>query len=129
MKKISFDFDSTLSRTDVQEFAKSLISEGFDVWIVTSRFDDNTAEEKNWWWIKKNNKELYDIAESCGIKKENIIFTQMVDKIEFLKDKGFLFHLDDDKIELEMIEESDDKCIGVWVEKKDWKEVCTKLLI
>jgi hypothetical protein len=128
MKKISFDFDSTLSRTDVQEFAKSLISEGFDVWIVTSRFDDNTAEEKNWWWIKKNNKELYDIAESCGIKKENIIFTQMIDKIEFLKDKGFLFHLDDDELEIEFIKESGDSCEGIWVELKDWKEKCKKMI-
>jgi hypothetical protein len=37
----------------------------------------------------------------------------MIDKIEFLKDKDFLFHLDDD--ELEFIEESVDSCKGVWV--------------
>jgi hypothetical protein len=56
MKKVSFDFDSTLSRDDVQEFASDLIDLGFDVWVVTSRFNDKTADEKNWWWVKKNNK-------------------------------------------------------------------------
>ena len=38
--KVSFDFDGTLSRKDVQEYAKSLVNSGLEVWIVTSRFDD-----------------------------------------------------------------------------------------
>jgi hypothetical protein len=128
MKKVSFDFDSTLSRDDVQEFASDLIDLGFDVWVVTSRFNDKTADEKNWWWVKKNNKELYDICEKLNIPKENIIFTEMVDKIEFLKDKGFLFHLDDDELEIEFIEESGDSCKGIWVELKDWKEKCKMII-
>ena len=41
--KVSFDFDGTLSRKDVQNFAKSLVNTGYDVWIVTSRFDDESA--------------------------------------------------------------------------------------
>jgi len=126
--KVSFDFDSTLDREDVQEFAKLLIDRGYEVWITTSRFDTKTALEKGWWWVEKNNQELYRVAEDCGIPKENISFTAMIDKIKFLEGKDFLFHLDDDEIELEMIEESDDKCIGVWVEKKDWKEVCENIL-
>jgi len=48
MRKVSFDFDSTLSRKDVQDFAKKLVSEGYEVWIVTSRFDDETGMSKNW---------------------------------------------------------------------------------
>jgi hypothetical protein len=128
MKKVSFDFDSTLSRDDVQEFASDLIDLGFDVWVVTSRFNDKTADEKNWWWVKKNNKELYDICEKLNIPKENIVFTEMVDKIEFLKDKGFLFHLDDDELEIEFIEESGDSCKGIWVELKDWKEKCKMII-
>jgi hypothetical protein len=124
MKKVSFDFDSTLSRDDVQEFASELIDLGFDVWVVTSRFDDKIANEKNWWWIEKNNKELYDVCEKLNIPKENIVFTEMVDKINFLKDKGFLFHLDDDELEIELIKESGDSCKGIWVELKDWKEKC-----
>jgi hypothetical protein len=128
MKKVSFDFDSTLSRDDVQEFASDLIDLGFDVWVVTSRFNDKTADEKNWWWVKKNNKELYDICEKINIPKENIVFTEMVDKIEFLKDKGFLFHLDDDELEIEFIEESGDSCKGIWVELKNWKEKCKMII-
>jgi len=126
--KVSFDFDSTLDREDVQEFAKLLIDSGYEVWITTSRFDTKTALEKGWWWVEKNNQDLYRVADDCGIPKENIAFTAMIDKIKFLKGKDFLFHLDDDDLELEMIEESDDACIGVWVEKKDWKEVCENIL-
>ena len=52
----------------------------------------------------------------------------MIDKIKFLEGKDFLFHLDDDEVELELIQESDDNCIGVWVELKDWKETCINLI-
>ena len=128
MKKISFDFDSTLSREDVQEFASELINLGFDVWVVTSRFSDEIGEKNNWHWTKKNNQELYDICNKLNIPRENIIFTNMVDKIEFLKDKGFLFHVDDDELELEFIEESGDSCKGVWVELRYWKEICREIL-
>ena len=43
--KVSFDFDGTLSRKDVQKLAKELVSEGHEVWIVTSRFSDEAAKE------------------------------------------------------------------------------------
>ena len=33
---VSFDFDSTLSRKDVQEYAKELLERGIDVWVVTT---------------------------------------------------------------------------------------------
>jgi restriction endonuclease Mrr len=127
-KKVSFDFDSTLDREDVQEFAKQLVKDGYEVWITTSRFDTESSLKKGWWWIEKNNQQLYDIAEECGIPKENISFTAMIDKIKFLEGKNFIFHLDDDETELEFIEESDDKCVGVWVELKTWKKVCNNLI-
>ena len=50
--KVSFDFDHTLSRKDVQTFAKELVNEGHEVWIVTSRFSDEAAKEKKWHWIE-----------------------------------------------------------------------------
>jgi hypothetical protein len=126
MKKVSFDFDSTLSREDVQEFASELIKV-FDVWVVTARFSNEIAEERNWPWIIKNNQELYEICDKLNIPRQNIVFTSMIDKIDFLKDKGFLFHLDDDELELEFIRESGDSCQGIWVELKDWKEKCEKI--
>jgi len=126
--KISFDFDSTLDREDVQEFAKQLVKDGHEIWITTSRFDTESSLKKGWWWIEKNNQQLYEVAEECGIPKENIAFTAMIDKIKFLEGKNFLLHLDDDETELEFIEESDDKCVGVWVELKTWKETCINLI-
>ena len=130
--KVSFDFDSTLSRKDVQEFAKELVNEGHEVWIVTSRFDDETAMIKNWHWIKGQNQKLFDIADKCGIKRNNIKFTCMESKSYFLEGKEFVFHLDDDDIELMDILESnkftDDECFPVNVEHSEWKENCRNIL-
>jgi len=126
--KVSFDFDSTLSRKDVQEFAKELVNEGQEVWIVTSRFDDESAMKKNWHWIKGQNQKLFDVAEDCGIKKENIHFTCMESKSIFIKNKGFVFHLDDDDFELMDIFESKDKCRAIHVDHFEWKETCKNIL-
>jgi hypothetical protein len=126
--KVSFDFDSTLSRTDVQDFAKELVFNGYDVHITTSRIDTEQAIKNGWWWVKANNEELYEVAEDCGIKKENIKFTAMVDKIKVLEGGGFIFHLDDDEVELDLISASSDDCVGVWVELKGWREICENIL-
>ncbi len=126
--KVSFDFDSTLSRKDVQEFAKELVGEGHEVWIVTSRFSDEAGKEKNWHWIEGQNQKLFDVAEYCGIKKENIHFTCMESKSIFLKGKGFIFHLDDDDIELMDILESRDTCRAIHVDHFEWKETCKNIL-
>jgi hypothetical protein len=126
--KVSFDFDHTLSRKDVQVFAKQLVDDGHEVWIVTSRFSDEAAKEKKWHWIEGQNQKLFDVAEDCGIKKENIQFTCMESKSVFLKDKGFVFHLDDDDIELMDIFESKDSCRAIHVDHFEWKETCQNIL-
>jgi len=126
--KVSFDFDHTLSRKDVQVFAKQLVDDGHEVWIVTSRFSDEAAKEKKWHWIEGQNQKLFDVAEDCGIKKENIQFTCMESKSIFLKDKGFVFHLDDDDIELMDIFESKDSCRAIHVDHFEWKETCQNIL-
>ena len=126
--KVSFDFDSTLSRKDVQSFAKELVNEGHEVWIVTSRFSDEAAKEKKWHWIEGQNQKLFDVAEDCGIELENIHFTCMESKSIFLKDKGFVFHLDDDDIELMDILETKDNCRPIHVDHFEWKETCRNIL-
>lgn len=126
--KVSFDFDGTLARRDVQNYAKELVNRGLEVWIVTSRFSTESALKKGWHWIEKQNQELYEVAEKCGIKKENIKFTDQVDKIVFLKGKNFKFHLDDDEIELMLIFESDEKCIPLNVGHSDWCEHCETVI-
>lgn len=126
--KVSFDFDNTLSRKDVQEFAKQLVNEGHEVWIVTSRFDTETIIAKNWHWCKDQNQKVFEVAEYCGIKPEHIKFTCMESKSIFLKGKGFVFHVDDDSIELMDILESVDKCKPLNVENRDWLENCKELI-
>ena len=128
MKKVSFDFDGTLSRSDVQKFAKELISWGQDVWIVTSRIATEPALLKGWHWIEKQNEELYLVAEQCGIPKEKIVFTEHVDKIVYLKDKGFTFHLDDDEYELMAILNSKEGCAPINVNYFDWENACRDLI-
>jgi hypothetical protein len=131
--KVSFDFDKTLTRNDVQEFAKDLVNNGHEVWIVTSRFDDDNAMQSNWYWLKEQNQKLFDIAEKCGIKRENIHFTNMQSKSIFLNGKNFAFHLDDDDVELEDILENnkfnDDNCLPVHVCKPGWIKYCKDILI
>ena len=126
--KVSFDFDGTLGREDVQKYARCLVRDGHDVWIVTSRCDTERALAKGWWWVKSQNEELYEVAEECGIPREKIVFTEHVDKIVFLKGKGFAFHLDDDVDELMMISESRDACRPVNVGHFEWKETCNTVL-
>ncbi len=130
--KISFDFDSTLSREDVQEFATELVNAGHEVWIVTSRYNTEYIRENKagyaWEFQIACNHELFRIADKCGIKKENIKFTNMESKSIFLKDKGFAFHMDDDDIELMDIVDSGDKCEVVSVFDKDWRKNCEKIL-
>lgn len=106
-RKVSFDFDSTLSRKDVQSFAKELISKSIDVWICTSRFSDENIPHNNW-----NNSDLFNVANELGISKDKIIFTNMWDKWTMLKEQGFIFHLDDESWELFLINKHT-KTIGI----------------
>lgn len=128
MHKVSFDFDSTLSRKDVQSFAKELITLGHDVWIVTSRCATEPALERGWHWVERQNQELYDVAEEVGIPKDKIVFTEHVDKIKYLQGKDFTFHLDDDEFELMAILESKDTCKAINVEHFEWMETCKEVL-
>ena len=84
--KVSFDFDGTLSRKVVQKLAKELVEEGHEVWIVTSRFSNEAVADKGWWWIREQNAKLFEVADECGIKRENIHFTNQQPKILYLKE-------------------------------------------
>jgi hypothetical protein len=126
--KVSFDFDGTLRRLDVQQYAKSLVEEGHEVWIVTTRTTTEDIIARNWHWSKDQNIILFEIAKECGILKEHIVFTDHQDKIHFLKDKGFAFHLDDDSDELLYIIESGDPCRPVNVDHFEWKQSCHSII-
>ena len=93
--KVSFDFDSTLDRKDVQQFAKELVNDGVEVWIVTSRMSVEYA---------KANLDQF--------------------KINFLANQNFIFHLDDDSDELIAIFESKDSCQPINVNHFAWEQDC-----
>lgn len=126
--KVSFDFDGTLDRLDVQRFAKELIDEGHEAWIVTSRIATEPALAKGWYWVERQNEELYRVAEEVGILRERIVFTEHVDKIKYLKGKGFAFHLDDDEWELIAIMEDRDKCRPLNINHFEWEHSCRQIL-
>jgi hypothetical protein len=127
-EKVSIDFDSTLSRVEVQEFAKKLIDEGFEVWIVTSRYDTKTALSNGWTWTEQQNQKLFDVATNVGIPMNRIIFTNALDKITYLQGKEFILHLDDDEDELWGIIRSGDPCKPVNVNHFEWRETCEDIL-
>ena len=126
--KISFDFDSTLTRPDVQEFAKQCIESGHEVWLVTSRQDTESALQRGHHWVESQNQKLFEVAEQVGIDANRIVFTSHQPKIEFLAGKEFTIHIDDDIEELLDIKISKDPCVGVNVEYFEWKEITEKLL-
>ena len=95
MSTISFDYDGTLSRKGVQEFAKEIIRSGHKVIIVTNRVST------------QSHSDLYAVAKSLGIPKKNINFCEGLGKVRFMH--PFLridVHLDDDWIECDSIYET-----------------------
>lgn len=99
--KVSIDFDSTLTKPCVQEFVKQLNRKGIEVHITTSRYQTGIHTNAGL-QITYNNADVYRIAEQCDIDPWNIHFTNGNYKVEYL-DKEFLFHLDDDRFEIERI--------------------------
>lgn len=120
--KVSFDFDGTLTIESILNYAESLIKRGFEVWIVTSRMGFGKEPKPDW------NDDLFEIANYIGIKKEHIHFCCMDDKANFFKDKDFIFHIDDDNIELSLIR-AYTKVEPIYVfANRNWKEDCEKAI-
>lgn len=100
--KVSFDFDSTLDLPSVQKLAKEILALGFDVWIVTTRYDDKYSTEML--GEPDRNADLYEVANEIGIPRSNIVFTNMTWKVDYFKQNpDFLFHLDDNLTEVKNI--------------------------
>jgi len=121
--KVSFDFDSTLDREDVQAFAINLMNQGVEVWVTTSRGDDKEMLSKRAnpeVWKNPPNHDLWMVTELLGIPKEQVQFTAWVDKWTVLNGKGFIWHLDDDEIELEQMIINDSEVVGINVEQAFW---------
>lgn len=115
--KISFDFDCTLSRKILQDYARELRWRGFTIYITTTRSGDGIPPYGD----SSRNKDLYEVAKDLNIPNSHITFTSGEYKAEFLRDKDFLIHFDDDYRDLEVINQTTDVAgISVW-KTTSWK--------
>ena len=103
--KISFDFDNTISLRPMQELCKKFMLLGAEIFVVTSR-----ATTMNDGAVKMHNKDLFEVTDRLGIKRENIIFTEFDDKYHFTKD--FDIHFDDSESECGMINDFPSTCLS-----------------
>jgi hypothetical protein len=104
---ITFDFDGTLARPIVQEYARELICRGFNVHIVTTRLETGSG-------IYVDNSDLFEVARDLNISESNIKFTNMQYKSPTIKNLKSIIHFDDNVDELELINSNTD-CIGLSV--------------
>ena len=122
MYKVSFDFDGVLDREDVQKYARSLVDNGFEVWICTSRLRDKDSPNSMW------NEDIYKVANYIGIDKNHIKFCGLADKYKFFMKKDFVFHLDDDLEEVNLINKYTNT-IGIYLYPlNNWLESCEKII-
>lgn len=125
MKKISIDFDNTLSRISVQKYvAQLLLIDNIEVNILTAREDDslNTSEIH-----MIDNRDLWEVINELGINRDKVRFTGYDDKYHFLKDDKYLFHLDDDSMELSNIHKHTN-VLPINVTKGSWVHKCNFIL-
>ena len=128
---VTFDFDKTLSRPDVQEYASALIARGIDVWVLTRRYDNlhiHKYEAHNLSKDEWNNDDVWEVVDRLGIPRWKVHFTNMEWKSDYLLGTNVLWHLDDDYMELSNIKYSGCKTIGIQVVSGGWKRKCERLL-
>jgi len=138
--KVSFDFDGTLEREDVQEYAKTLIKLGVEVWVVTTRYDSNHQHK----WLKAYpealwakitsitngdpNAQLWAVVDKLGIPRYHVRFTCMEYKYKYLDGTKFIWHLDDNPEEFSQAKANNLRVPMVQVEAHNWREVCERLV-
>lgn len=118
--KVSF---STLDNPRIQNYAEILVKRGVEVWVCTSRVSCQEAYKK--WKSFGYNDDLFEVTDRIKIPRERVLFTGYEIKNRVLKNKGFIWHLDDDKVELSFFE---DDVRGINVKNKNWKDECEELL-
>ena len=63
---VTFDFDGTLSRKDVQEYAIELMKKRIDVWVLTTRYDEL---HKHRYEPNPTNDDLWEVIYSLNIPR------------------------------------------------------------
>lgn len=123
--KVSFDFDGTLSEQHVQDFARELIAQGVDVWVVTTRWDEN---HKHRYGFNPTIDDLWEVVDSLGIPRWKVRFTCMKYKHEYLDGTSFIWHLDDNPEEFSKARVHGCSVPMIQVESGLWKSKCERLL-
>lgn len=98
--KISFDYDHCLTQKRIQESALTLVNKGYEVWIITSRFDNLKILE---YPDLKPNEDVFETAKKLRIPTHRIGFTNQEPKWISLNKGKFSIHIDDNKRELESL--------------------------
>lgn len=127
MKKVSIDFDGTLSQLEVQEFAKELLDNGIDVWVVTTRYDENHLH-KYAMDYPATLEDLWEVVERLGIPRWKVRFTNMEWKYTYLCDTEFLWHLDDNNHEIRRALYNKCKVPMIQVADSNFKNECLNLI-
>jgi hypothetical protein len=123
MKKVSFDFDDTLSFGSTQDYAKFLIDHDIEIHIVTSRYEDPSKYS-----FECNHDDLFEVSKKLGIPNEHIHFTNFSPKCYFfISNTDFVWHLDDNFEEICSINAYTDT-LGVWSLDGNYKHSCNTLL-
>lgn len=131
---VSFDFDDTLTKSHIQEYAKYLVDRGENVFVITTRYDFlhshlydediksmvSTLEELN--------LDLWMITDKIGIPRERVFFTNMQNKSKFIKDTKLVWHLDNNIYELYEMKKEKCKTIGISTHSSSWKNKCERIL-
>jgi hypothetical protein len=128
MKKIvSFDYDDTLTKEDIAEYARELLKKGVEVWITTYRYSPEYSFARG--VIDTLNNNIFKGVEELGISLDKIIFTNRQSKSNYLP-IDCIWHLDDFEDCIKAINDAPDiKCEGVWLtEDNNWKSKCEELL-
>ncbi|MGL5235218.1 MAG: HAD family hydrolase [Empedobacter falsenii] len=122
---VTFDFDGTLTNPKVKEYFLELIDRGIDVWVVTSRYDDL---HRHRYPRNPTNEDLWSIIDSLNFPRYKVRFMNMESKANYLYHTSAIWHLDDDRVELEDIsKQTTTKAINV--ENYDWRTYCEEMLL
>ena len=127
MTKVSIDFDGTLSQPQVQEFAKELLDAGIDVWVVTTRYDENHLH-KYAMDYPPTLEDLWEVVERLGIPRWKVRFTNMEWKYTYLCDTEFVWHLDDNDHEIRRALYNKCGVRMIQVNSDDFKSKCLHII-
>lgn len=127
-KVVTFDFDKTLTRKDVQEFYKELCSLGVECYVLTYRYDKLHFHLYGGIYEPDKNQDVYDLLDEIGCCRSNVIFTNCKAKSEYLNScNSVAIHIDDDyRVMADLTHNS--KVIPIQVRSSSYKQKVRRLL-